>query len=484
MVKLILVICSLIAACAASEDIFYSQRYVPEPIHTPSATLFNGSYFPPLDHFRPQDARTVEFHYRLNLDHYVEGGPIFVFIHSGDFITTEYIETGLVVDVAAQVGGAVATTEHRYFGLNRPTDTISFEDLAFLTVEQAVADIAVFVSTLYDHLGKDPSETTVILYGTGYGATLATYARRKYPHLVSGVFASSGLYRGLVFDTSYHDNLSANINIHGGANCFARVHNAFDVLNYLFENNAGEYLQERLRLCDVVNPQNTQEVAFLFELFIDLISNYIRRYRLFGLENFCRDMNYYEGDTFNSLIRWAVYAYGNPNGDCIHTNYNELIGLLTETNWDAQTFPQQRAFGYLRCTQFAAFRITSDYEQTAFPSLLDAEYHYKFCEDVFGAQYNRDLLERAVSNLNNNFGGQDQTSPNIIFTNAGLDPWIGHGVADFDLETSSVIYLYYSTAGADLTSIALDEPFELTRAKEQITETLVRWTQRPIPAQR
>lgn len=61
--------------------------------------------------------------------------------------------------------------------------------------------------------------------------------------------------------------------------CHARVRNAFEVLLYLFENGQVDYVTERLRLCNPVAPEDPQEVGLLFELFIDLISNYIRQYR-------------------------------------------------------------------------------------------------------------------------------------------------------------------------------------------------------------
>lgn len=61
MTKFIIVISSLIALCAATEDIFYSQKFIQKPEHIPAAFLHNGSYFPQLDHFRPQDTRTATF---------------------------------------------------------------------------------------------------------------------------------------------------------------------------------------------------------------------------------------------------------------------------------------------------------------------------------------------------------------------------------------------------------------------------------------
>lgn len=67
-------------------------------------------------------------------------------------------------------------------------------------MDQAIADIAVLVNTLRDHLAADFPR--VIVWGTGYGATLATFARKKYPHLIDGAFASSGLFRAEVSDES------------------------------------------------------------------------------------------------------------------------------------------------------------------------------------------------------------------------------------------------------------------------------------------
>ncbi|KAJ6649961.1 Thymus-specific serine protease [Pseudolycoriella hygida] len=335
----------LIAVSAATDDFFFSEKYIPTPVHVPAAFIHNGSYFPKLDHFRPQDTRTVTFHYRLNLDHYRFGGPIYIFVNGADETTTEWIE-----------------------------------------IEQAVADIATLVTTLYDHLGKD-EPVPVILWGTGYGATLATFARKKFPHLITGVFASSGTFRAEVFDTSYHDSLSGNLLRLGSLDCHSRVRNAFDVLLYLFENNQGEYIRDRLRLCGIVDPDDTQEVGLLFELFIDLISNYIRQQQLFGITSFCRDMQYYPADNLNNLIRWAVYVHGYEFEDCLNTNYTQLIGRLADTNWETSVYPRLRMYAYLRCTQIAAFRITSDYDMTAFPSLLDAEYHFRFCEDIFGERF-------------------------------------------------------------------------------------------------
>lgn len=69
--KVLIVICALIAVGSASEDIFYSEKNPPKPEFVPFVNLHNGSYFPKLDHFNPQDARTVHF-VRLTNENCVE----------------------------------------------------------------------------------------------------------------------------------------------------------------------------------------------------------------------------------------------------------------------------------------------------------------------------------------------------------------------------------------------------------------------------
>lgn len=58
----------------------------------------------------------------MNLDHYQEDGPIFIFVNAADPTTTEWIEEGLVVDVAREVGAALVTADHRYVRTNIPTE--------------------------------------------------------------------------------------------------------------------------------------------------------------------------------------------------------------------------------------------------------------------------------------------------------------------------------------------------------------------------
>lgn len=68
----------------------------------------------------------------------------------------------------------------------------SFDNMQFLTLEQILHDVAAFIESIRTQHNSITSR--VILWGSGYGATLATWARKKYPHLIDGAWSSSGVF--------------------------------------------------------------------------------------------------------------------------------------------------------------------------------------------------------------------------------------------------------------------------------------------------
>lgn len=70
---------------------------------------------------------------------------------------------------------------------------MSFENLQYMTVEQSLADIATFIRFLRSAPDVE-SNSKVILWGTAYGGAMAGWARKRYPHLVDGVWSSSGVF--------------------------------------------------------------------------------------------------------------------------------------------------------------------------------------------------------------------------------------------------------------------------------------------------
>jgi hypothetical protein len=49
------------------------------------------------------------------------GGPIFLYIGAGYEVYDNYLRTGLVYDLASEVGGFIFAAESRFYGDSRPT---------------------------------------------------------------------------------------------------------------------------------------------------------------------------------------------------------------------------------------------------------------------------------------------------------------------------------------------------------------------------
>jgi thymus-specific serine protease len=59
--------------------------------------------------------------YYSNDVHYIPGGPIFIYIGAGYEVYGNYLDSGLVYDLAREVGGYMFATESRFYGESRPT---------------------------------------------------------------------------------------------------------------------------------------------------------------------------------------------------------------------------------------------------------------------------------------------------------------------------------------------------------------------------
>lgn len=89
----------------------------------PRVQVLSGQYNVSVDHFRPQSTgHQATFHFDYNVDYFDAGGPLFIYVQDASPYTTEWLRHGLVYDLARELGGALITTESRFFGLNLPTE--------------------------------------------------------------------------------------------------------------------------------------------------------------------------------------------------------------------------------------------------------------------------------------------------------------------------------------------------------------------------
>lgn len=167
------------------------QRFIEPPIQTFRSPFVSTKWITQiLDHFNPQETRTWQMRYMENDQYFQPGGPIFIYVGGEWTISAGWLQTGHMVDMAKELNGTMYYTEHRYYGQSHPTPNTTTENLRFLNVDQALADLAHFIVRKKSE-NPDLKDSGVIMIGGSYSATMVSWFRKKYPHLANGAWSSS-----------------------------------------------------------------------------------------------------------------------------------------------------------------------------------------------------------------------------------------------------------------------------------------------------
>ncbi|XP_037033396.1 lysosomal Pro-X carboxypeptidase-like [Bradysia coprophila] len=438
--------------------------------------FFEGEFSTRIDHFRPLNQQRVNFTYNANTHHFENYGPLYIYLKDAFDYSTDMIEEGLMVDIARETGAALLTFDPRYFGLNRPFDSASFENLELLSVEQAIADTAEFIRVIRREI-PTAEFSRVILWGSGVGGTLAVFARSRYAHLIHAAWSSSGIFDSGVYSYGPYDVLEFTFDIDDGGVCRETIQDAYEEIVGLVLSGQGAELADRLNLCNPVETDNPSDVAALYENSIRAVMYYFEDFHHQGVLDFCEDMQAVEGEPLESLARWFRYVYGDE--ECFDPSYASSVERYSNPAWDEWgTSTGRRQWYFLQCTQIGSFLLADN--NTWLPGTVDLEYHLQKCEDVFGVEFTYETIADAFYTLRDEFSLR---IPNALYTNGNIDPLRYFGRVSDPTNEGIVINIDFASKSADLTSIDADEPDAFTRAKERIIDVVTRWSSEVPPTE-
>lgn len=127
---------------------------------------------------------------------------------------------------------------------------LTTENLRYLTIDQALADLAYFISYVKSkYIPNDIKYTPVILVGYQYGGGLVTWFRQKYSHLVTGAWASSATLLAKVNNYGYNEIVGDVYRKIGGSKCYDFIENGFEAFDRMIGNNKSAELSKMLGLC-------------------------------------------------------------------------------------------------------------------------------------------------------------------------------------------------------------------------------------------
>ena len=105
--------------------------------------------------------------------------------------------------VGAKHHARLFVLEHRYYGTSQPFNDWTLESLRYLDTQQALADIADFLSAMNE---DDPKRPT-ILVGGSYPGALAAWFKTRYPHLAVAAWASSAVVEPIADYWEYDEQI-------------------------------------------------------------------------------------------------------------------------------------------------------------------------------------------------------------------------------------------------------------------------------------
>ena len=115
-----------------------------------------------LDHFDNNEVRTWKQRYYLRSTEFDGTGPVFLMIGGEGTLSSRWLSTGAMVDSGVQNKALMFALEHRFYGQSRPLGDTSTDSLAYLSSEQALADLAEFRQAMAKKLVS--SSFSIILF--------------------------------------------------------------------------------------------------------------------------------------------------------------------------------------------------------------------------------------------------------------------------------------------------------------------------------
>lgn len=329
--------------------------------------------------------------------------------------------------------------------------------MRYLNADQVLADVAYFITFIKENYNAVQT-SKVFLYGRGYGATLAVWARQKYPHLVYGVWASSAHLRAKVDYEEYFENVGVTIARVGGEECYARINRAISHMDNLITQGSTTEIEEKLNLCTAIDTTDEQDIATLSAGIALVVGRtFLENARYGDIELACIALtDPAQPDDFTAFADWITTSFG--NGDCANFSYAITIEAATQTEWteDAINFGTRQDY-FRQCTQYGTF-LTSHSAYQPFGNRFPVSYYKRACSDIFGEELyvfealfyfafisnnffncriNQFTIEEAIRRTNDFYGGNyPRGVNNVFFTQGELDPNRNLGVLE-DLNPTS-----------------------------------------------
>ena len=442
-----------------------------------------------VDHFNPQDTSKYKQRYFENREFFNEtydkeksNSPIFVYIGSEGILSPKWTTQGLPYTLAKEHGAIVVALEHRYYGFSQPKPDHSFENLRYLTSEQALEDLATFIRWYVNNQVTWSRERPVIVFGGSYGATLAATMRARHPHLVRGAVASSAPFEPEVNFTEYYEVATEALRFFGGDECvdtFKDLNNQIE--NHLKTQDGKKLLSLMFNTCTPLYDGsftgiNTQAFwTSVTDIWAGVVQYNKENSSRLTLSNMCKSLRG-ASDKFSEYFRLFQAARGGDT-KCFKWTYNDMLADLSSTTIEPAN--NMRQWIYQTCTEWGFYQTLESDKQVYGPKdAVKLELFTKLCADAYSPKINTAFLLDSSDRSRDAYGGWYYQATNVALANGNIDPW--HAISLFEKcgHRHPSITNHFSEGTSHCAILYPEEPYDpasIIQARKEVAQVVADW---------
>ncbi|XP_055542764.1 putative serine protease K12H4.7 [Wyeomyia smithii] len=454
--------------------LFGTQRIIPQaPASEVDSTAAWNTFSVRQSYSFAQDLDEFPMRYVTNDQFYVPGGPIFIFIGGPWELEAHLVEQGHFVDIAREMNGFLVANELRYYGESIPTEDASRENLRFLSMDQILPDIASFITHIKNDVVRNPG-ARVVLTGVGFSGSIALWTRKRYQHLVQGVWSAGGMVEASDDFRRFSEEVGENIRRFGSDDCYNAIWQGFGITENLLDAGLSTTVDQLFNVCTPIVADDPLDVAAFFNGIFNEISMLAVNINLReNIEDMCRVLT--DPDQPNGLTALSDWLTGIfPDTECLTMDFQSVVNAYQVTNWEDEMLRNgERQWLFQRCTSLG-WPLTSGSLYQPFGNRITPYLFLELCERLFDDWLSPQVFRSLVRNTNMFFGAGSPDVQRVTYTYGSLDPWRYTGVR-YAYEDSYVRIIQGATHGEEMASLSEDDSFELRMAKERVSQDIRRW---------
>lgn len=438
---------------------FYANRASEQQHATTTSEVLPSSqlFWQQVDHNDPGAGGFLQRYY---IDHtYAQStdSPVFFYI-CGESTCKPSALNGAIKEYAKHYHAIMVALEHRYYGKSLPRPSFSAEDLKYLTVKQALADLHHFSTYLRE---VNQLRGPWITFGGSYPGALSAFYRLQYPNDVQGALASSAPVQAEANFEAY----DAHVAKVAGKTCQAKILQATDVIERrLAEPSSRDAVKAMFMSTDIADDDD----------FMYMVADVAAAAVQYGMrDEFCATIS---DDTKDAVEAYADFAQSLFDRWGMTGKQLTAAGAESVDPADYLQGFGMRPWFYQSCTEFGFWQnASSDPAQRARSTRINADYHQRLCQRLFGIEQ-----PAATTQINETYylPLRNQAS-SIYFTNGSTDPWSKLSLTSDNGNNDNPALEYDVIAGAahcdDLHASSEHDSAALRQAREHFSRQLAQW---------